>query len=133
MENIQRNLFLISISLLIIASLFFTMYQLQHSLIRKIPPETTLNDNQLIEKSQPVIEKMDGVFIQEFDNDNILHRTIVADDYTRHKDSPAVLLNPVINYYNKKNIITTTIKYKKATILDSGVIHASNPPEHQKK
>jgi hypothetical protein len=133
MENIQRNLFLITISLLIIASLLFTLYQLQDALIRNTIPNPDPKNNQLIERKQPVIEKMDGVFIQEFDNENILHRTVVADDYIRHKDSPAVLLNPVINYYNKKGKITTTIKYKKATILDSGVIHASNPPQHPKK
>lgn len=73
-------------------------------------------------KPPTILEKIKNLSIQEFDSNLTTYRVIDAETYIKYKGLPAILINPVIHLMSRDHVINTTLKSKKAYLLDNGKI-----------
>ena len=121
--QLRHNLLITVFIIVIIASMWLLMKGLSYSfeqLSADRPEELT--DNQVLAQETAYLEKIDNFALQEFDAQQKLSHFVQADQYFNFKNSPALLINPIVTTYDDKGVLDYVLTSKRAQYLDSGDI-----------
>lgn len=121
--QLRYNLLITIFIIVIIAVMWLLIQGLSYSFEQLSTTKSEkLTDNQAASQEVVYLEKIDNFALQEFDAQQKLSHFIKADQYFNFKNSPALLINPVVTTYDDKGILDYVLSSKRAYYLDNGDI-----------
>ncbi|BBB23247.1 conserved hypothetical protein [Abyssogena phaseoliformis symbiont OG214] len=121
--QLRRNLLRTISIIVIIGVIWFLMVLLLSSFSTpKDKKQTLLIQNQTTSKEATYLEKIDNFSLQEFDAKAQLSHLVKAKSYFSFKNSPALLIEPEVIFYDEKGLKDYVLNSKRAHYTDSGEI-----------